>query len=88
MSLRHAKQARQDRFLRMEAIVRLGKDDRMRTIGDTIRQLVVAMSGQTMHHDHILIGFADQLRIDLIGWEDFLAPGSLFFLSHRVHVSV
>ena len=84
MYLRYTKQPRQNRLLRMQAIVRLWEDHRMRTIRHIIGQFVVAMRRQTVHDDHILIRFTHQLRIDLIGWEDFLAPGSFFFLAHAM----
>src|SRR5690242_11848473 len=74
--LSHAKEPRQDSLLGVETIVRLREDHRMRSICHIIGKLVIAMRRQTVHHNHILVCFADQTGIDLVRREDLLALSS------------
>ena len=63
--------------------MRLREDDRVRTVGHLVGQFLVAMRGQAVHDDHILLRFADQFGIDLVRREDLLAFGGLLLLPHR-----
>ena len=83
IDLGDSKQARQDRLLGMQAVVRLGEDRRMRAIGNLIGQLLAAVRRQAVHHDRILDrASATSFGIHLVGREDLLADAGFFLLAH------
>ena len=67
----------------MHPVVSLGEDDRVGAVGHLVGQFLAAVRGQAVQHDDILVGFADQFGIHLVGREDLEAFLGLFFLAHR-----
>ena len=81
-ALRPAEQHQQERLLRMHAVLRLIEDDRLRAVEHRIGDLGVAVRGEAMHEDGVLLRVRHQLLVDLVGLEDRRALGGLMLKAH------
>ncbi len=66
----------------MQAIFRLIEGDALRAFQDFMGNLLAAMSRQTVHHDRVFLGHADDLAVDLIVSESAAAALRFLFLAH------
>ena len=64
-------------FLRVQAVFRLVKHHRLRPVHDVGGDFLAAVRRQAMHEDGIFGGLLHQGRIDLIGFEQIVAVGSI-----------
>ena len=65
---RHSAEAPgEDALLRVQAVLGLVEDHRLRTVDDLGGHLLAAMRGQAVHEDRVGLGLRHQARVDLIG---------------------
>src|SRR3972149_4062061 len=87
---RGAEGGREERRLRVQAVLRLIPDDGLRSIDHLIRDLEPAVRGEAVHDDRVLLRLVHEELVDLVRLEDPLPLPLLLLHAHgnpdvRVH---
>ena len=77
-----AEQHQQQSFLRVHTVFGLVENDGLRPVEDGVRYFGVAVRGEAVHEDGVLLGVGHQGFVDLVGLEDRGALGGFVLEAH------